>query len=95
MRAARPNISNASGRTRVVVRGARVAALTIATLDPHATPATMTAVVTLKGRRYVEDRDTAAVLGGSKGAESETVQRWTFALAGAGSELPWRLVAVA
>jgi predicted lipid-binding transport protein (Tim44 family) len=86
---------DASGRTRVVVRGARVAALTITALDPHATPATMTAVVTVTGRRYVEDRDTAAVLDGSKGAERETVQRWTFALAGAGSELPWRLVAVA
>ena len=55
----------------------------------------MTAVVTLKGRRYVEDRDTAAVVSGSKSAERETVQRWTFALAGAGSELPWRLAAVA
>jgi predicted lipid-binding transport protein (Tim44 family) len=85
---------DASGRTRVVVRGARVAALTIAALDPHATPATMTAVVTLKGHRYVEDRDTAAVLDGSKNAETETTQRWTFALT-AGSELPWRLVAVA
>jgi predicted lipid-binding transport protein (Tim44 family) len=85
---------DASGRTRVVVRGARVAALTIAALDPHATPATMTAVVTLKGRRYVEDRDTAAVLGGSKGTETETAQRWTFALT-AGSGLPWRLAAVA
>ncbi len=83
-----------SGATRVVVRGARVAALQIAELDPHATPATMTAVVTLKGRRYVEDRDTAAVLGGSKSAETETVQRWTFALT-TGSELPWRLAAVA
>jgi len=90
-----------SGRTRVVVRGARVAKLAIAALDPHATPATMTAVVTLKGRRYVEDRDTAAVLGGSKGADSETVQRWTFALtdapagAAAGNGgLPWRLAGV-
>jgi predicted lipid-binding transport protein (Tim44 family) len=83
-----------SGRTRVVVRGARVAALSITALDAHATPATMTAVVTLKGRRYVEDRDTAAVLSGTKGSDSETVQRWTFALT-PGRELPWRLAAVA
>jgi predicted lipid-binding transport protein (Tim44 family) len=83
-----------SGRTRVVVRGARVEQLAIAALDPHATPATMTAVVTLAGRRYVEDRDTAAVLGGSKGSDSETVQRWTFALSGDGAQ-PWRLASVA
>jgi predicted lipid-binding transport protein (Tim44 family) len=83
-----------SGRTRVVVRGARVARLAIAALDPHATPATMTAVVTLHGVRYVEDRDTAAVLGGRKGADGETVQRWTFALDGDGAQ-PWRLASVA
>jgi len=82
-----------SGRTRVVVRGARVASLSIAALDPHATPATMTAVLTLEGRRYVEDRDTAAVLGGSKNRDSTTTQRWTFALAEDPAQ-PWRLAAV-
>jgi predicted lipid-binding transport protein (Tim44 family) len=90
--------SRAGGRTRVVVRGARVVALTIAALDPHATPATMTAEVRLRGRRYVEDRDTADVLSGSKSADRETAQRWTFALAAGAVDagaLPWRLVAVA
>jgi predicted lipid-binding transport protein (Tim44 family) len=82
-----------AGSTRVVVRGARVASLTVAALDPHATPPTMTAVVAVDGRRYVEDRDTAAVLAGSKSADRTTVQRWTFALTGdAGT--PWRLVGV-
>jgi hypothetical protein len=81
------------GSARVVVRGARVAALQITALDPHATPATMTAVVTLEGRRYVEDRDTAAVLSGSKGADRRTAQRWTFALTG-DAATPWRLVDV-
>jgi predicted lipid-binding transport protein (Tim44 family) len=88
---------DATGRTRVVVRGARVEKLAIAALDPHATPATMTAAITLKGVRYVEDRDTAAVLDGRKGADSETLQRWTFALAeanGGDGGLPWRLVSV-
>jgi predicted lipid-binding transport protein (Tim44 family) len=83
-----------SGRTRVVTRGARVTGLRIASLDPHAEPATMTAVVTVRGRRYVEDRDTAELLQGSKSAERETVQRWTFALTG-DAETPWRLVGVA
>jgi predicted lipid-binding transport protein (Tim44 family) len=86
-----------SGRTRVVVRGARVSDLTIAALDPHATPATMTAAVTLRGRRYVEDRDTAAVVGGSKTSDRDTVLTWTFALAEDAAHptaLPWRLAAV-
>jgi predicted lipid-binding transport protein (Tim44 family) len=85
-------------RTRVVVRGARVAALTIDAIDPHAQPATMTAVVTLRGRRYVEDRDTADVVGGSKSADRELVQRWTFSLrdvAPGAADVPWRLVGVA
>ncbi|WP_027005489.1 TIM44-like domain-containing protein [Conexibacter woesei] len=82
------------GSTRVVVRGARVAALAISSLDPHAEPATMTATVTLHGRRYVEDRDTVAVLSGSKDRDATIAQRWTFALTG-DAESPWRLVAVA
>jgi hypothetical protein len=81
------------GRTRVVVRGARVERVAIVGLDPHATPATMTVDLVVHGRRYVEDRDTADVLSGSKSADRETRQRWTFAL-GDGAETPWRLVAV-
>jgi predicted lipid-binding transport protein (Tim44 family) len=81
-------------RTRVVVRGARVEGLAIDALDPAATPATMTAVVTLRGRTYVEDRDTADVVGGSKTAERKTVQRWTFALTD-DAATPWRLARVA
>jgi predicted lipid-binding transport protein (Tim44 family) len=85
---------DASGSTRVVVRGARVVGLAVAALDPHAQPATMTAVVTIDGRRYVEDRDTAAVLGGSKSSDRKTAQRWTFALTD-DAETPWRLATVA
>ena len=83
-----------SGRTRVVVRGARVQQLAISGIDAHAEPATMEATVTLRGRRYVEDRDTADVLGGSKSSDRETVQRWTFAL-GDDPATPWRLARVA
>jgi predicted lipid-binding transport protein (Tim44 family) len=85
---------DASRHTRVVVRGARVQRVAISALDPHAEPATMTAVVTLRGRRYVEDRDTADVVAGSKSSDRETVQRWTFAL-GDEPATPWRLAAVA
>ncbi|MCW3002116.1 MAG: hypothetical protein JWQ20_1414 [Conexibacter sp.] len=82
-----------SRRTRVVVRGARVQQVTISALDPHAEPATMTATVSVRGRRYVEDRDTADVVGGSKSSDRETLQRWTFAL-GDDPAAPWRLAAV-
>ena len=86
---------DASRRTRVVVRGTRVERVAITTLDPHAQPATMTVQVTVRGRRYVEDRDTADVVSGSMVADPETTQRWTFALAAdAAAPLPWRLVAV-
>jgi predicted lipid-binding transport protein (Tim44 family) len=50
--------------------------------------------VRIEGRRYVEDRDTAAVLGGSKDRDATLTQRWTFALTG-DAQTPWRLVAVA
>ncbi|HET6509643.1 MAG TPA: TIM44-like domain-containing protein [Baekduia sp.] len=82
------------GNRRLVVRGARVEQLRISGLDPHAEPATMTASVVIKGIRYVEDRNSAAVLSGSKTAPATTAQRWTFALTG-DERTPWRLVGVA
>jgi predicted lipid-binding transport protein (Tim44 family) len=63
-------------------------------LDAHATPARMTLAVRVRGRRYVEDRDTAAVLGGSKDREVGFTERWTMALDGP-PELPWRVDGVA
>ena len=45
----------------------------------------------VRGRRYVEDRDTAAVVSGSKQREIEFTERWTFALDGP-TEAPWRRV---
>ena len=55
-----------SHRTRLVVRGPRVRRIHIAAVDVKSVPATMSTEVELGGWRYVEDRDTAAVLGGSK-----------------------------
>jgi predicted lipid-binding transport protein (Tim44 family) len=80
-----------SGRTRLVVRGPRLTALRITALDAAARPATMTVEADVAGRRYVEDRDTAAVLDGSKERETTFTERWTLALDGAGPT-PWRIV---
>jgi predicted lipid-binding transport protein (Tim44 family) len=82
---------DSSGRTRTVVRGVRVERITIASVDVGSEPARMTVEVAARGRRYVEDRDTADVLRGSRHAERSFEQRWTFALDGADAT-PWRLV---
>ena len=69
-------------------------ALRIAALDAHAQPPTMAVEAELRGRRYLEDRDTAAVLEGSKDRETAFTERWTLAL-GADPATPWRIVATA
>jgi predicted lipid-binding transport protein (Tim44 family) len=82
---------DASRHTRLVVRGARVRRIEIASLQVEREPATMTVVVEVGGRRYVEDRDTAAVLSGSKDSATTFTESWTLALDGP-DEAPWRLV---
>lgn len=87
-----------SANTRVVVRGARVQRIAIDRLvageDADDEPARMTVTVAVRGRRYVEDRDTAAVLHGSKDADVTFTEHWTFALTGDAAQ-PWRIVEVA
>ena len=51
----------------------------------------MTVAVEVFGRRYVEDRDTAAVLSGGKDRPQRFTERWTLTLDGL-PEAPWRLV---
>jgi hypothetical protein len=80
-------------RTRLVVRGPRVRRITIVALDAAAEPATMTLVVQVAGRRYVQDRDTAAVLSGSKDEEAVFTERWILSLDGPESR-PWQIAAV-
>jgi hypothetical protein len=82
-----------SGRTRVVVRGLQVKRIGIAALDAASEPPTMTIDVELSGRRYVEDRDTTAMLSGSAVKPVTFTERWTLALDGPESE-PWRIAAV-
>ena len=52
--------------SRLVVRGPRIDGVAIERIDATPEPPRMTLAVRVRGRRYVEDRDTAAVLSGSK-----------------------------
>jgi predicted lipid-binding transport protein (Tim44 family) len=79
-----------SGQTRLVVRGPDVTQIRIAGLDAGATPPTMTVEVDLHGRRYLEDRDTAAVVAGSRSRPTEFTEHWTFALTD-DPQNPWRI----
>jgi len=81
---------DASQNTRLVVRGPGVRRIRVAAVDVSREPATMTIDVELAGRRYVENRDTAAVLSGSKDTSVSFSERWTMALDGPG-DAPWRL----
>ena len=51
----------------------------------------MTIEVDVSGRRYVENRDTVAVVSGSKDDEIEFTERWTLALSGP-DDAPWQIV---
>jgi len=83
-----------SGRIRVVVRGPVVNRIRIAHLDAGAEPPTMTIEVDLTGLRYIQNRDTAAVLAGSQTRKTSFTERWTLSLTGDPAE-PWRITSVA
>jgi predicted lipid-binding transport protein (Tim44 family) len=85
---------DATGRTRLVVRGPLVKRIRIAAVQVERVPATMTVELELGGRRYVEDRDTAAVVSGSKDSAATFTERWTLALDGP-DDAPWRIVGIA
>jgi predicted lipid-binding transport protein (Tim44 family) len=53
----------------------------------------MTLELELRGRRYLEDRDTAAVVAGSQARTVTFTERWTLALDGRDDQ-PWRIAAV-
>jgi predicted lipid-binding transport protein (Tim44 family) len=82
---------DASRKTRLVVRGPRVKRIQIAAVQVEQVPATMTVDLELGGSRYVEDRDTASVLSGSKERATTFTERWTLALDGP-EDAPWRIV---
>ncbi len=83
-----------SHRARLVVRGIDVKQIHVAALDPSATPPTMTIDVTITGRRYIQDRNTTAVLAGSSTQATTFTERWTLAL-GDDAAQPWRIVGAA
>jgi predicted lipid-binding transport protein (Tim44 family) len=83
-----------SGRTRLVVRGPRIQKLRIAALDAAAQPPTMTVEVDVAGTRYLQDRDTAAIVAGSDSSPTTFTERWTMVLSGP-DEQPWRIAGVA
>ena len=83
-----------AGDARLVVRGPRLLRLAIAGLHAETEPLRMDVEARLRGRRYVEDRDTVAVLGGDKDRATEFTERWTFALDGP-APASWRLVGTA
>ena len=84
----------ASGRTRIVVRGPVVRRIRVVGLDATAQPPTMTLEVDLTGRRYLENRDTAAVVAGSRTRTQSFTERWTLSLTG-DERQPWRVTAAA
>ena len=83
-----------SRSVRLVVRGPVVNRIRIVALDAGAEPPTMSIEVDISGRRYVENRDTAAVLAGSRTRKSNFTEHWTFAVTGDPRQ-PWRIVAAA
>ncbi|HTW13226.1 MAG TPA: TIM44-like domain-containing protein [Solirubrobacteraceae bacterium] len=82
-----------SAQTRLVVRGAQVQRIRVIGLDAAATPPTMTIDVDLRGRRYIEERDTTRVLMGSATRLVGFTERWTLATTDDAAE-PWRIVSV-
>jgi predicted lipid-binding transport protein (Tim44 family) len=82
---------DASRKTRLVVRGPQVRSIRIVGVDVEREPATMTIEVEMAGRRYVEDRDTAVVVSGSKGEAAQFTETWTLAMDGR-EDAPWRLI---
>lgn len=83
--AVRQLLGNGGGRTRTVVRGPVVEAVTITALDAGATPAALAVELRVRARRYVEDRDTVALLSGSRDSETAFTMHWRLSLDGRAS----------
>lgn len=81
-----------SAQTRLVVRGPRVRCVTITRLDAASDPPRLSVAVEAEGRRYIEARDTAAVLSGSRERSVRFTEHWTLSLDGTGGQ-PWLLTA--
>jgi predicted lipid-binding transport protein (Tim44 family) len=82
-----------SGKTRLVIRGAEADEIRITGLDAQVDPPTMGLEVRLTGCRYIEDRDSTAVVSGSPSSQAHFTEHWTMGLTGE-EEQPWRIVGV-
>jgi predicted lipid-binding transport protein (Tim44 family) len=82
-----------SGQTRVVVRGPKIEKIMIVALDVAVEPARMALQITIHGARYIQDRDTAAVVSGSDSRATTFTEHWTMALSGDDKQ-PWRVARV-
>ncbi len=80
--------------SRMVVRGPRIERISIVALDALAVPATMTVDVKVNGRRYLQDRSSAAILAGSDVHAVTFTERWTLTLSG-DAQNPWQITATA
>jgi predicted lipid-binding transport protein (Tim44 family) len=81
---------DASGHTRLVVRGLEIERIRIARLDAAAQPPTMAIELRLRGVRYIEDRETTALVAGSRSQTRRFTERWTLSLDGDQAQ-PWRI----
>jgi len=82
------------GKTRVVVRGPQVRKIRIVSLDSKSDPPAMHLEIELEGRRYIEDRDTRAVVSGTRAHRARFTEHWTMGLSD-DEHHPWRIVSVA
>ncbi len=77
---------------RLFVREARVQRVRITAFDTAADPPRMTAEVRFRGRRYLEDRSTAAVVEGNREREDEHIETLILRLDAADAAVPWRVI---
>jgi len=87
--------SDTERRTRVVVRGPMVRRVEVSHLDVDHTPPQLRVKAELGGVRYVEDRETVAVLEGSKDHPTAFLEQFTLALVDSSDARPWQVVAAA
>jgi predicted lipid-binding transport protein (Tim44 family) len=80
--------------TRLVIRGPTIKQIRITGLDAAASPPLMEIDVEIEGRRYIEDRDTAALISGNRSKATSFTEHWTLALSGDGKQ-PWRIARAA
>jgi predicted lipid-binding transport protein (Tim44 family) len=67
---------------RRVVRGPKLLRMTLVELDNATAPPRMVVELELSGRRYLEHRDTVALVSGSRDSETRWSERWAFGMVG-------------